>query len=68
MYYVHFVPTFLTSFEEFFAYSFETLLPSAVIDTLRMIVLHPDGASLLFQHVRAENGTESEIYHAVLLS
>ncbi|KAK9942383.1 hypothetical protein M0R45_008052 [Rubus argutus] len=26
-----------------------------VIDTLRMIVLHPDGASLLFQHVRAEN-------------
>ncbi|KAL6209650.1 hypothetical protein ACLB2K_020590 [Fragaria x ananassa] len=26
-----------------------------VIDTLRMTVLHPDGASLLQQHVRAEN-------------
>ncbi|KAM5548993.1 hypothetical protein ABKV19_000424 [Rosa sericea] len=26
-----------------------------VIDTLRMIVLHPDGARLLLQHVRAEN-------------
>lgn len=33
-------------------------LLSAVIDTLRMLVLHPDGATILFKHVEANNGTE----------
>ncbi|RZS04071.1 hypothetical protein BHM03_00034353 [Ensete ventricosum] len=29
----------------------------AVIDILRMIVLHPDGASLLHKHMESGNGT-----------
>lgn len=36
-----------------------------VIDTLRMVVLHPDGANVLLQHVEAENDILLEIIKKV---
>lgn len=39
-----------------FCFSWSNLLLAAVIDIMRMVVLHPDGAATLLKHVNDENG------------
>ncbi|XP_062092853.1 uncharacterized protein LOC133798532 [Humulus lupulus] len=45
--------------------SWPTTMIFPVIDTLRMVVLHPDGATLFLKHVEAENDTLMEIMKRV---
>ncbi|KAF4348191.1 hypothetical protein G4B88_029686, partial [Cannabis sativa] len=45
--------------------SWPTTMIFPVIDTLRMVVLHPDGATLFLKHVEAENDTLMEIIKRV---
>lgn len=42
--------------ENDFAYLFILCVLSAVIDIVRMVVLHPDGAALFLKYLESDNG------------